>query len=166
MPQLAVEYENNAIIVKVDTDDEYEFARDMQVIFSFCHFNSFFVNLVYELWWICQAEILYCSLPRVKLRLWLISEIPSGFDLLYSIYRMSLWKYRLIVFFFATSHKPSPLLLFFLSDVKQHNLCFFGKIPTNFVFPRQNSKHVNINKRICVTGSRIANIVFHQSKPK
>ncbi|KAL3622641.1 Thioredoxin-like protein citrx1, chloroplastic [Castilleja foliolosa] len=28
---LAVEYENNAIIVKVDTDDEYEFARDMQV---------------------------------------------------------------------------------------------------------------------------------------
>ena len=30
--QLAVEYESNAIIVKVDTDDEYEFARDMQVI--------------------------------------------------------------------------------------------------------------------------------------
>lgn len=29
--QLAVEYESNAIIVKVDTDDEYEFARDMQV---------------------------------------------------------------------------------------------------------------------------------------
>jgi len=29
--QLAVEYENNALIVKVDTDDEYEFARDMQV---------------------------------------------------------------------------------------------------------------------------------------
>ncbi|KAL2337202.1 hypothetical protein Fmac_011648 [Flemingia macrophylla] len=28
---LAVEYENNAMIVKVDTDDEYEFARDMQV---------------------------------------------------------------------------------------------------------------------------------------
>jgi len=26
-----VEYENNALIVKVDTDDEYEFARDMQV---------------------------------------------------------------------------------------------------------------------------------------
>ncbi|GMN55593.1 hypothetical protein TIFTF001_024713 [Ficus carica] len=29
--QLAVEYEENAKIVKVDTDDEYEFARDMQV---------------------------------------------------------------------------------------------------------------------------------------
>ncbi|EPS64288.1 hypothetical protein M569_10495, partial [Genlisea aurea] len=28
---LAVEYENNALILKVDTDDEYEFARDMQV---------------------------------------------------------------------------------------------------------------------------------------
>ena len=30
--QLAVEYESNVRIVKVDTDDEYEFARDMQVI--------------------------------------------------------------------------------------------------------------------------------------
>ncbi|WZY96207.1 hypothetical protein YC2023_068536 [Brassica napus] len=30
-PILAVEYESNAMIVKVDTDDEYEFARDMQV---------------------------------------------------------------------------------------------------------------------------------------
>ncbi|KAL0397405.1 UNVERIFIED_CONTAM: Thioredoxin-like protein CITRX1, chloroplastic [Sesamum calycinum] len=30
LEMLAVEYENNAIIVKVDTDDEYEFARDMQ----------------------------------------------------------------------------------------------------------------------------------------
>jgi hypothetical protein len=29
--QLAVEYEDNALFVKVDTDDEYEFARDMQV---------------------------------------------------------------------------------------------------------------------------------------
>ncbi|GAU28262.1 hypothetical protein TSUD_118690 [Trifolium subterraneum] len=28
---LAVEYEENAMIIKVDTDDEYEFARDMQV---------------------------------------------------------------------------------------------------------------------------------------
>ncbi|XP_078446264.1 thioredoxin z [Wolffia australiana] len=28
---LAVEYENNVQFVKVDTDDEYEFARDMQV---------------------------------------------------------------------------------------------------------------------------------------
>ncbi|KAF1898427.1 hypothetical protein Lal_00042119 [Lupinus albus] len=28
---LAVEYEKNATIVKVDTDDEFEFARDMQV---------------------------------------------------------------------------------------------------------------------------------------
>ncbi|KAK7401361.1 hypothetical protein VNO78_12782 [Psophocarpus tetragonolobus] len=28
---LAVEYQNKALIVKVDTDDEYEFARDMQV---------------------------------------------------------------------------------------------------------------------------------------
>ncbi|CAA7017095.1 unnamed protein product [Microthlaspi erraticum] len=28
---LSVEYESNAMIVKVDTDDEYEFARDMQV---------------------------------------------------------------------------------------------------------------------------------------
>jgi hypothetical protein len=34
--QLAVEYEKNAMIVKVDTDDEYEFARDMQVIILFC----------------------------------------------------------------------------------------------------------------------------------
>ncbi|XP_028078530.1 thioredoxin-like protein CITRX2, chloroplastic [Camellia sinensis] len=31
LKHLAVEYESNAIIVKVDTDDEYEFARDMQV---------------------------------------------------------------------------------------------------------------------------------------
>ncbi|XP_030532183.1 thioredoxin-like protein CITRX, chloroplastic [Rhodamnia argentea] len=31
LEMLAVEYENNAIIVKVDTDDEYDFARDMQV---------------------------------------------------------------------------------------------------------------------------------------
>ncbi|OIW04872.1 hypothetical protein TanjilG_14303 [Lupinus angustifolius] len=31
LEMLAVEYEKNAIIVKVDTDDEYEFARDMQV---------------------------------------------------------------------------------------------------------------------------------------
>ncbi|KAK4414296.1 Thioredoxin-like protein CITRX2, chloroplastic [Sesamum alatum] len=30
LEMLAVEYENSAIIVKVDTDDEYEFARDMQ----------------------------------------------------------------------------------------------------------------------------------------
>jgi hypothetical protein len=29
--QLAVEYEDSAIFVKVNTDDEYEFARDMQV---------------------------------------------------------------------------------------------------------------------------------------
>jgi thioredoxin-like negative regulator of GroEL len=29
--QLAVEYEENAIFVKVDTDDEYELAKDMQV---------------------------------------------------------------------------------------------------------------------------------------
>ena len=29
--QLAVEYEENALFVKVDTDDEYEFAKDMQV---------------------------------------------------------------------------------------------------------------------------------------
>lgn len=28
---LAVEYEETAMVVKVDTDDEYEFARDMQV---------------------------------------------------------------------------------------------------------------------------------------
>ncbi|XP_010276677.1 PREDICTED: thioredoxin-like protein CITRX, chloroplastic [Nelumbo nucifera] len=28
---LAVEYESNALFIKVDTDDEYEFARDMQV---------------------------------------------------------------------------------------------------------------------------------------
>uniref|UniRef100_A0A803MMY5 Uncharacterized protein n=1 Tax=Chenopodium quinoa TaxID=63459 RepID=A0A803MMY5_CHEQI len=27
--KLAVEYEGKAMIVKVDTDDEYEFARDM-----------------------------------------------------------------------------------------------------------------------------------------
>ncbi|OIW16916.1 hypothetical protein TanjilG_19221 [Lupinus angustifolius] len=31
LEMLAVEYEKNVIIVKVDTDDEYEFARDMQV---------------------------------------------------------------------------------------------------------------------------------------
>ncbi|KAG6630398.1 hypothetical protein I3843_13G013300 [Carya illinoinensis] len=31
LEMLAVEYENNALIVKVDTDYEYEFARDMQV---------------------------------------------------------------------------------------------------------------------------------------
>ncbi|KAG5124718.1 hypothetical protein JHK82_031455 [Glycine max] len=29
--KLAVEYQNKALIVKVDTDEEYEFARDMQV---------------------------------------------------------------------------------------------------------------------------------------
>ncbi|XP_022764373.1 thioredoxin-like protein CITRX, chloroplastic isoform X2 [Durio zibethinus] len=31
LEMLAVEYEKNAIIVKVDTDDEYEFAHNMQV---------------------------------------------------------------------------------------------------------------------------------------
>ncbi|XP_057453838.1 thioredoxin-like protein CITRX, chloroplastic [Lotus japonicus] len=31
LEMLAVEYEQNVTIVKVDTDDEYEFARDMQV---------------------------------------------------------------------------------------------------------------------------------------
>ncbi|GAB4832159.1 hypothetical protein Ancab_006176 [Ancistrocladus abbreviatus] len=31
LEMLAVEYENNAIIAKVDVDDEYEFSRDMQV---------------------------------------------------------------------------------------------------------------------------------------
>ncbi|KAK4756684.1 hypothetical protein SAY87_006811 [Trapa incisa] len=31
LEMLAVQYESNAMIVKVDTDDEYEFARDMQV---------------------------------------------------------------------------------------------------------------------------------------
>ncbi|WCJ39135.1 Thioredoxin z [Euphorbia peplus] len=31
LEMLAVEYESNAMIIKVDTDDEYEFARDMQV---------------------------------------------------------------------------------------------------------------------------------------
>ncbi|KAH9604904.1 hypothetical protein KSS87_001183 [Heliosperma pusillum] len=31
LEMLVVEYENNALIVKVNTDDEYEFARDMQV---------------------------------------------------------------------------------------------------------------------------------------
>ncbi|XP_071690168.1 thioredoxin-like protein CITRX, chloroplastic [Rutidosis leptorrhynchoides] len=31
LEMLAVEYESNAMIVKVDTDDEYGFARDMQV---------------------------------------------------------------------------------------------------------------------------------------
>ncbi|TKY49721.1 Thioredoxin protein CITRX [Spatholobus suberectus] len=31
LEMLAVEYQNNALIVKVDTDDEYEFAHDMQV---------------------------------------------------------------------------------------------------------------------------------------
>ncbi|KAJ7982403.1 Thioredoxin [Quillaja saponaria] len=31
LEMLAVEYESNAMIIKVDTDDDYEFARDMQV---------------------------------------------------------------------------------------------------------------------------------------
>ncbi|KAJ0961268.1 hypothetical protein J5N97_000768 [Dioscorea zingiberensis] len=31
LEMLAVEYENNALFVKVDTDDEYDFARNMQV---------------------------------------------------------------------------------------------------------------------------------------
>ncbi|KAL5708394.1 hypothetical protein ACHQM5_019194 [Ranunculus cassubicifolius] len=31
LEMLAVEYETSALFVKVDTDDEYEFARDMQV---------------------------------------------------------------------------------------------------------------------------------------
>ncbi|BAT93371.1 thioredoxin-like protein CITRX, chloroplastic [Vigna umbellata] len=31
LEMLAVEYENKAVFVKVDTDDEYEFSRDMQV---------------------------------------------------------------------------------------------------------------------------------------
>lgn len=31
LEMLAVEYESNVMIVKVDTDDEYEFAQDMQV---------------------------------------------------------------------------------------------------------------------------------------
>jgi hypothetical protein len=42
--QLAVEYENNAMIVKVDTDDEYEFARDMQVISLFCFLCITYIN--------------------------------------------------------------------------------------------------------------------------
>ena len=41
--QLAVEYESNAIIVKVDTDDEYEFARDMQVI-AFLFLLTFYIT--------------------------------------------------------------------------------------------------------------------------
>jgi len=41
--QLAVEYESNVMIVKVDTDDEYEFAQDMQVLFNIIYiFFSFF----------------------------------------------------------------------------------------------------------------------------
>lgn len=43
MKQLAVEYESNAIIVKVDTDDEYEFARDMQV---YCNLQLMFLNFM------------------------------------------------------------------------------------------------------------------------
>ncbi|KAK9128996.1 hypothetical protein Syun_017793 [Stephania yunnanensis] len=31
LEMLAVEYESNVLILKIDTDDEYEFARDMQV---------------------------------------------------------------------------------------------------------------------------------------
>ena len=42
--QLAVEYESNAMIVKVDTDDEYEFARDMQVN-SYSHLLFFFSSV-------------------------------------------------------------------------------------------------------------------------
>lgn len=37
--QLAVEYEDNALFVKVDTDDEYEFAKDMQVHLRWCTFE-------------------------------------------------------------------------------------------------------------------------------
>lgn len=45
--QLAVEYENNALFVKVDTDDEYEFARDMQVNgYSWINLQFFFFFVV------------------------------------------------------------------------------------------------------------------------
>lgn len=46
--QLAVEYESNAIIVKVDTDDEYEFARDMQVIIV-CRSSLFITHVTIAL---------------------------------------------------------------------------------------------------------------------
>lgn len=39
-----MEYESNVMIVKVDTDDEYEFAQDMQVLFNIIYiFFSFFL---------------------------------------------------------------------------------------------------------------------------
>lgn len=43
-----MEYESNALIVKVDTDDEYEFARDMQV--------NGFVNLFIYLSLLCYPS--------------------------------------------------------------------------------------------------------------
>lgn len=42
--QLAVEYESNVMIVKVDTDDEYEFAQDMQVFFKHPFHLLFFLR--------------------------------------------------------------------------------------------------------------------------
>lgn len=43
--QLAVEYESNALFVKVDTDNEYEFAHDMQVFFAFINLFSNYDSL-------------------------------------------------------------------------------------------------------------------------
>lgn len=50
-----MEYEENAKIVKVDTDDEYEFARDMQVIPFVCllTYFPFFCSSV-----VCCTELL------------------------------------------------------------------------------------------------------------
>lgn len=44
--QLAVEYESNVRIVKVDTDDEYEFARDMQVPSNLTLLYSFTLSIL------------------------------------------------------------------------------------------------------------------------
>ena len=47
--QLAVEYENNVLIVKVNTDNEYEFARDMQVISRLSVLDSSLLSAFHEL---------------------------------------------------------------------------------------------------------------------
>ena len=61
-----MEYPDNALIVKVDTDDEYEFARDMQVTIAIallCH-N---VRIIFWIHWVdvdsCSTAI--CADPHM-----------------------------------------------------------------------------------------------------
>lgn len=56
--QLAVEYESNVKIIKVDTDDEYEFARDMQVIASLFVFYNY----------ICHLSLISCTLDAYLMK--------------------------------------------------------------------------------------------------